>query len=231
MGTCEAPRFVPHGQDRYQYVKMQFIDTSDEAVQLSYGERPKLKDNKAFIEASKSFHPETNYAAKRDNTAVSPDYFGNGGGGNAQGGSDILSWFSNKKLFSFGPYKPWIMFGVQIAPAYQDDPLWGNRDGGNTGYTNWEWSSPDVQVPIAVIGGLTTLGASLEAQGTIRAIGFLNLANTTINLSGLDSSIPGYNNPCFKALRDATFIASDLYKGIPTGVFASCNSFRWNYYL
>lgn len=92
-------------------------------------------------------------------------------------------------------------------------------DGANTGYQNWAWDSPDVQVPLQVISTLLTFGASIESEGFIKMISYLSIGNNVINLAGLDSKIPGYNNPYFKAARDATFVAADTKNII--GVFES----------
>jgi len=128
MVTCEAPRFVPPGQDRYQYVKMQFIDTSDEAVQLSYGQRPKLKDNNVLLTDT--------YIAERDNTYVSPDYFGNDGDSNAKPKSKLIEL--DEKLSNLPPIKVpdhWFKGAISF---YGSNVGQGATLQGNCATTTWD---------------------------------------------------------------------------------------------
>ncbi|MBN1326171.1 hypothetical protein JW977_04320 [Candidatus Falkowbacteria bacterium] len=81
----------------------------------------------------------------------------------------------DKPYFSFGSDKPLILFGKQLIPAYYDDPLNGNRDMANTGYTNWSWNSPDVQASLNVLGAIFTAGSSIEAQSWVKFISYLSI--------------------------------------------------------
>ncbi len=52
MDILNPPKFVPHGMDHYQHLKVQCLDTSDEAIKLSLKGNPEIEKDDIVEETS-----------------------------------------------------------------------------------------------------------------------------------------------------------------------------------